>query len=708
MEQELDNEFTIEPWLSQIISQSHDIKLGNVYNKCKSFANHAFGENFCENFIKYLDPQYLPSGSIMEGSAFVRNLNPNFENYKMEQEVDIMDLLAKILKNRSREVIVDLTYAKGFAWIRYEPECFGLASEGRLKKFFIQHVDGNIYLNSKTIRDASSSTIRFPELCASQKTETQGPSKNLEINLLNLEIPSKDLLDEVTEVFHECVQFIKTADEHLKQFHETYLTELEMLKKTMQDNPELINVTDIEELASVVLPKNKEKKNIFLQIYWQLLAFINEVLFTTHTIEKMKKRFQLEKLGIYSFFLRSPICSISTKKVSESLDEYFKYLLDTFPGQVLQKYRKLPSDGLSYFFQKCKLEKARDLFRALNEFESRLSVACGILKFEIKQTDNPKHLSQCCGSFDFVPAITVEDWPAIADEWQKRFRQWPPMSLVEEIVMKGCHIVPKPYLGQERNELLDWRWSFSLAETILASNRTKEMDVSYFVLKSIFYRYLKPIEHNGKTPFSYLIKTVMLWQCEEHDDKWWSNESIMSCIFALLDRLKMSFFNKCLPHYFIRDINLFDNVAEELVLYGQAILDSICADPPICIREVLEKHFGKAPRNTKENKQSEPELMPDFPEVTETILNILRQLIKENSPYSKSASFKGIVKLLEGFSNEDHVSFEVSEDYITLGSEKIMNLMETVADEIFYSMSLAEDLTSNTISELNTDDITLD
>lgn len=128
MEQELDNEFTIEPWLSQIISQSHDIKLGNVYNKCKSFANHAFGENFCENFIKYLDPQYLPSGSIMEGSAFVRNLNPNFENYKMEQEVDIMDLLAKILKNRSREVIVDLTYAKGFAWIRYEPECFGLAS----------------------------------------------------------------------------------------------------------------------------------------------------------------------------------------------------------------------------------------------------------------------------------------------------------------------------------------------------------------------------------------------------------------------------------------------------------------------------------------------------------------------------------------------------------------------------------------------------
>ena len=174
------------------------------------------------------------------------------------------------------------------------------------------------------------------------------------------------------------------------------------------------------------------------------------------------------------------------------------------------------------------------------------------------------------------------------------------MSLVEEIVMKGCHIVPKPYFGQERNELLDWRWLFSLAERILAFNRTKEMDVSYFILKSIFYRYLKPVEHNDKSLFSYLIKTVMLWQCEEHDEKWWSNESIISCIFTLLDRLKISFPNKCLSHYFIRDINLFDSVAAELVLYVQAILESICADPAICIREALENYFVKAPRNKRE------------------------------------------------------------------------------------------------------------
>ena len=154
--------------------------------------------------------------------------------------------------------------------------------------------------------------------------------------------------------------------------------------------------------------------------------------------------------------------------------------------------------------------------------------------------------------------------------------------------MSGCHIVPKPYYGKEGDNLLDWRWSFSVAETTLASFRTREMDTSYLILKSVFYRYLKPIEYDKETLASYFVKTVMLWQCEENDETWWSDNSIVKCVSILLNRLKISFFNKHLSHYFIREINLFDNVADELVLYGQAILESICADPIVCIEEVLK------------------------------------------------------------------------------------------------------------------------
>ena len=37
MEKELDREFTIEPWLSQIIRESHDMKFDNVPNEFKRF-----------------------------------------------------------------------------------------------------------------------------------------------------------------------------------------------------------------------------------------------------------------------------------------------------------------------------------------------------------------------------------------------------------------------------------------------------------------------------------------------------------------------------------------------------------------------------------------------------------------------------------------------------------------------------------------------
>ena len=64
----------------------------------------------------------------MEGASFVRNLMPDLPEKYAEQEIDIIFPLAKILKNKSIEIIVDLTYAKGFAWIKYEPGCFALHS----------------------------------------------------------------------------------------------------------------------------------------------------------------------------------------------------------------------------------------------------------------------------------------------------------------------------------------------------------------------------------------------------------------------------------------------------------------------------------------------------------------------------------------------------------------------------------------------------
>lgn len=54
----------------------------------------------------------------MEGAFLARNLNPNLSKKYHEGEMDLMLHLAKILRGRSRQVIVDLKYAKGFVWIK--------------------------------------------------------------------------------------------------------------------------------------------------------------------------------------------------------------------------------------------------------------------------------------------------------------------------------------------------------------------------------------------------------------------------------------------------------------------------------------------------------------------------------------------------------------------------------------------------------------
>ena len=555
-------------------------------------------------FARELVRSYKFSGSFMEGAAFARNLNPNFHKELREGELDIMFPFAKILRNRSREVIVDLEYAKGFTWIKHKPECFDLRES--LDGLLIKHMDGNTYLNSKAVKESLSNALESippwkfgPDLPFSVEEMIEGPSCNMKMIASGIKPRSEATAIETIRTMHECVRFIENVGKHLKKFHCAVLLKLKELEKFIQGNYKFISSTDMEELASRVLPVKKEKENLLLKVHWMSLAFINETLSAILTIDKMlPQKDSLESFGMLRIlyhlnFVFMPLSQ--PKELFEGLDSHFKYLLYSMPKEVYEKYERSPVDGLSHFLKKClyiQQDEMEKLFQVFSNCKSNILQTCASLKFfhgHIKdELDVNDKISKLSFSMDRVPAIAIEDFPYIASEWVTRDRKWPSLSVVKEIVMSGCHIVPKPYYGKEGNNLLDWRWSFSLAEMILAQFRTKKMDTSYLILKSIFYKYLKPIECDNETLPSYFVKTVMLWQCEENDETWWSNRSTVKCVSVLLNRLKLSFYKKNLPHYFIREINLFDNIASELVLYGQAILESICVDPIVCIEEVLE------------------------------------------------------------------------------------------------------------------------
>ena len=551
--------------------------------------------------VKDITGSFLLSGSAIEGALDARNLNPTLPKKYYEGELDIMLPLTKILRNKSREVIVDLEYAKGFAWIKYKPGCFD--SPQKLDGFLIKHQDGNIYLNSEAVKDPlSNAWSSIPEMHLFIQEIITGPSANLKSELSLIGIPGKVTLTEVIKALQECVRYIENASEYLERFHCDVSLILKELEKLVQGNHELISVTNVDELASRVLPIKKERKNLLLEVHWMLLALFNETLSAVSIIDKMlPKQDLIERLGILRIIYHAAFRPLSNpKELLEGLDSYFKHLLNLMPKEVYQKYNKSPVDGLFHFFQKClycQQDEMEKLFQLLNNYKSNLlrtSVWLELFHGGLRdELDVDEKFNKLSFSIDRVPAITVEDFPYIASEWVTRDRKWPSLSVVKYIVMSGCHIVPKPYYGMEGDKLLDWRWSFSVAEMILASFRTKKMDISYLLLKSVFYRYLKPIDCDNETLASYFVKTVMLWQCEENDETWWSDKSIVKCVSVLLNRLKVSFFNKHLSHYFIREINLFDKVADELVLYGQAILESICADPIVCIEEVLEFYDNK-------------------------------------------------------------------------------------------------------------------
>ena len=559
------------------------------------------GKKFARELVK----SFQLSGSFMEGAAFVRNLNPNFQKDLLcEGEMDMMFPLSKILKNRLEEVIVDLEYAKGFAWIKYKPECFDFPK--RLDGLLIKHEDGNTYLNSKAVKEslngALESTLTWesaPELPFSVEEMIEGPACNMKMIASGIKPHSEAAPNKTIRTIHECVRFIENTSKHLKKFHCHVLLKLKELEKFIQGSYEFVSTTDMKELASRVLPVKKEKENLLLKVHWMLLAFINETLSAILSIDKMlPQKDSLESLGMlrilhHFHFALMPLSNL--KELFEGLNSYFKYLLYSMPKEVYEKYERSPVDGLSHFLKKClyiQQDEMEKLFQVFSNCKSNLLQTSASLKFfhgHIKdELDVNDKISKLRLSMDRVPAIAIEDFPYVASEWVTRDRKWPSLSVVKQIVTSGCHIVPKPYYGKEGNNFLDWRWSFSLAEMILASSRTRKMDTSYLILKSIFYKYLKPIECDNETLASYFVKTVMLWQCEEKDEAWWSNESTVKCVSVLLNRLKMSFYNKHLSHYFIREINLFHNVADELVLYGRATLESICGDPIDCIEEVLK------------------------------------------------------------------------------------------------------------------------
>ena len=125
-----------------------------------------------------------------------------------------------------------------------------------------------------------------------------------------------------------------------------------------------------------------------------------------------------------------------------------------------------------------------------------------------------------------------------------------------------------------------WRLSFSRAEVTLLNSWTPVQQIVYHMLRFVMKQKVfskTDVDKNPNLPSktddedqdlpkmcNYHIKTLMLWECEQRPQSWWSAESsIVKLCSSLLDKLSVSVAEKQCQNYFIASCNLFDHFVEK-------------------------------------------------------------------------------------------------------------------------------------------------
>jgi hypothetical protein len=130
------------------------------------------------------------------------------------------------------------------------------------------------------------------------------------------------------------------------------------------------------------------------------------------------------------------------------------------------------------------------------------------------------------------------EWPALAEEWEKRPRphSWPDLQTIQRVVSNACDVVFVAHRlckQDERMKKTMHRLSFSRAETVLLNSWTPTQQIVYHILR-YFVKTAGLIELSVDESMhstngilcNYHLKTLMLWACERHSEQWWSTSLV--------------------------------------------------------------------------------------------------------------------------------------------------------------------------------------
>lgn len=150
-------------------------------------------------------------------------------------------------------------------------------------------------------------------------------------------------------------------------------------------------------------------------------------------------------------------------------------------------------------------------------------------------------------------------WPRMTKNWVQRCirHNWPPKTVLAEILKNGCHFVPIGSKTTSGENPLEWRLSFSKAEKTLVYSMNHTQFLCYGLLKI----FLTEIVNYGKTESllcSYFIKTTTFWLIQVGHITWYPN-NLLYCFWKCFEFLLNCVRRGVFPNFFIPQNNMFVN-----------------------------------------------------------------------------------------------------------------------------------------------------
>ena len=163
---------------------------------------------------------------------------------------------------------------------------------------------------------------------------------------------------------------------------------------------------------------------------------------------------------------------------------------------------------------------------------------------------------------DHALCFHSRQWILPAHKWVTRPNtSWPSSELKSKIIDHGILFVPIGCKGS-KNEDIEWRFSFSVGEKLLIYSFTHVQLICYALMKILLKDVIDSDDDCKGLLCSYYIKNIIFWVSEELPLSIWQPENLIYCFMSCFQRLLYCVEYSMCPHYFIPEINMFENKIE--------------------------------------------------------------------------------------------------------------------------------------------------